>query len=128
MKTYFDGWKRMFSFKGESTRAQFWVFHILNFFLIYVLYMLLFAAVISELTSEGEGTEVVDAISKLNLSSGVSLFMSVFAFLYLIASWTIAVRRLHDSGKSGWCLLLGLIPMIGWIILLVFYLLPSKGY
>ena len=38
------------------------------------------------------------------------------------------MRRLHDTDKSGWLILLGLIPLIGSIILLVFYVLPgTKG-
>ena len=37
-----------------------------------------------------------------------------------------AVRRLHDSGKSGWWLLLGLIPGIGTIIVLVLLLMPGE--
>ncbi len=39
----------------------------------------------------------------------------------LIPGITVAVRRLHDIGKSGWCYLLALLPVIGWIILLVWF-------
>ena len=39
----------------------------------------------------------------------------------------MAIRRLHDSGKSGWMILLGLIPFVGFIILIVFYVQPSDG-
>ena len=44
--------------------------------------------------------------------------------VHIIPSITLAVRRLHDTGKSGWWLLIGLIPF-GGIVLLIFYLLPS---
>jgi uncharacterized membrane protein YhaH (DUF805 family) len=43
----------------------------------------------------------------------------------LVPSFTVAVRRLHDTGRSGWSLLFGLIPFVGWIILIVFYV--QKG-
>ena len=111
METYLDGWRRAFSFKGESTRAQFWTFNILNVILIYALYIAMFAVLIA---AEGKFAGVL------------SIIMVIYAFFYFFASWTIAVRRLHDSGKSGWCLLLGVIPVVGWLILLVFFLLPSK--
>ena len=36
-----------------------------------------------------------------------------------------SIRRLHDTGRTGWWILIGLIPLIGWIVLLIFYL--EKG-
>ena len=44
----------------------------------------------------------------------------------LIGYISLAVRRLHDSGKSGLMLLLGLLPLVGWIIMLVFYCQDSE--
>ena len=111
MNTYLDGWKRTFKFSGNSTRAQFWTFNILNAILVYLLYFIMFA----DLAANDGGNMGL-----------LSIGMFVFSIFYFFASWTIAVRRLHDSGRSGWCLLLGLIPFVGWIILLVFYLTPSK--
>ena len=43
----------------------------------------------------------------------------------LIAGITIAVRRLHDSDRRGWWWWIGFVPLVGGIILLVFYLLPG---
>jgi len=37
----------------------------------------------------------------------------------------LAVRRLHDTDRSGWWLLIGLIPIVGSLVLLVFYILPG---
>ncbi|OAM53042.1 hypothetical protein A7981_06365 [Methylovorus sp. MM2] len=44
----------------------------------------------------------------------------VFSLATLLPSIAVGVRRLHDTNRSGWWLLLGLIPIIGWIILIVF--------
>jgi uncharacterized membrane protein YhaH (DUF805 family) len=44
----------------------------------------------------------------------------------LIPSLAVAVRRLHDTGRSGWWLLIGLIPVIGAIVLLVFLVMDSQ--
>jgi len=52
----------------------------------------------------------------------------IFVLLYLgvlIPSLAVGVRRLHDTDKSGWLLLLGLIPLVGSIVLLVFYVSDS---
>ena len=67
----------------------------------------------------------------LGILSGI---VDVFIFLYflyalavLLPSLAVAIRRLHDTGKSGWMILLGLIPLVGFIILIVFYVQPSDG-
>jgi uncharacterized membrane protein YhaH (DUF805 family) len=43
-----------------------------------------------------------------------------------IPGLAVTVRRLHDTGRSGWWVLVGLIPVIGFIILLVFMVLDSQ--
>lgn len=45
----------------------------------------------------------------------------VWALVAIIPSWAVAVRRLHDIGRSGWYLLLGFIPLVGAILLIVWY-------
>lgn len=61
----------------------------------------------------------------LNLLSTASDIFTILAYIYalavLIPGIAVAIRRLHDTGKSGWFLLLGLIPCIGAIILIVFW-------
>nr|WP_223160744.1 DUF805 domain-containing protein [Salinispora cortesiana] len=54
-------------------------------------------------------------------------FVSVIVGLaLLLPSLAVGVRRLHDTGRSGWFLLLGLIPFIGFVVLLVFFVQDSK--
>jgi uncharacterized membrane protein YhaH (DUF805 family) len=43
----------------------------------------------------------------------------------LIPHWAVSVRRLHDSDKSGWWLLLGLVPVVGGLIVMILMLLPG---
>lgn len=52
---------------------------------------------------------------------GYGPFYILYALATLIPGIAVGVRRLHDTGKSGWYLLLGLIPCVGGIILLVFF-------
>jgi uncharacterized membrane protein YhaH (DUF805 family) len=53
----------------------------------------------------------------------LSFAFSIAVFLPNIA---VAARRLHDTDRSGWWQLLNFIPLIGWIILLIWYVEPSK--
>ena len=61
-----------------------------------------------------------------NLDSGSGLFQNIYSLIVLIPGLAVAVRRLHDVGKSGWMLLLALIPLIGAIWLLVLTVTDSK--
>lgn len=56
---------------------------------------------------------------------GVQLFQWVLALAVLLPSLAVAVRRLHDTGKSGWWLLIALVPLVGFIVLLVFFTADS---
>ena len=55
-----------------------------------------------------------------------SLLTGLVNLALLLPSLAVAVRRLHDTNRSGWWLLLVLIPIIGWIALLVFYVQDSQ--
>ncbi len=50
----------------------------------------------------------------------------IFSLAILIPSLAILVRRLHDAGFSGWWALLLLVPVVGWIAVVILALLPSK--
>lgn len=65
-----------------------------------------------------------------NYSGNVSeagVFNLLYNLLILIPSLAVAVRRLHDIGKSGWMLLIGLIPLVGAIWLLILLLRDSEA-
>jgi uncharacterized membrane protein YhaH (DUF805 family) len=58
-------------------------------------------------------------------SVALSLLIDLAAFVVGLSALSVAVRRMHDTDKSGWMLLLGLIPFVGWIVVLIFALLPG---
>ena len=66
------------------------------------------------------------AVGTANLDSGSGLFQGIYSLVVLIPGLALAVRRLHDVGKSGWMLLIALIPLIGAIWLLVLMVTDSK--
>jgi uncharacterized membrane protein YhaH (DUF805 family) len=59
-------------------------------------------------------------------SVALSLLVDLAAFVVGLSALSAAVRRMHDTDKSGWMLLLGLIPFVGWIVVLIFALLPGN--
>ena len=88
-------------FEGRARRSEFWYFALFNF-----------------IVSVGLG--MVDVFT------GLGFLSTVYGLAVIIPGIALGVRRLHDTGKSGWWLLVFLIPMVGWIILLVFYLQDSQ--
>ena len=105
MKTYFLDviFNHYVDFGGRATRKQFWMFVLFNLIISIVL-----GIVLGFLGKTG------------------TILANVYQLAILLPSLAIAARRLRDGGFTPWLLLLGLLPIIGWIILLVLYLLPSK--
>jgi len=65
----------------------------------------------------GIGASIIDAIiGSWGVVSGLA------ALALLLPNLSVAIRRLHDTDHSGWWVLIGLIPIIGFIVLLIFYL------
>ncbi len=60
------------------------------------------------------------------LSFVSEMLSGLFSLAVLLPYLAVAARRLHDTDRSGWLLLLNLIPLIGWIVLLVFYIQEGK--
>jgi len=56
---------------------------------------------------------------------GIQVFTIVLALAAIVPSIAVGVRRLHDTDKSGWWILIGLIPIIGTIVLIVFFVTDS---
>jgi len=101
-------------FSGKANRSEYWYF-ILFYILITTALMLMDAFVINPMLG----------MTPTEASKG-GLLQMFFALAMLIPLIAIAVRRLHDCGKSAWWLLLGFIPIIGSILLIYFLLQKSK--
>jgi uncharacterized membrane protein YhaH (DUF805 family) len=105
-----ENWKlvvleRYAKFDGRAGRAEFWWYVLANV-VLYVAASLLISI----------GFAIATAIGVIVVVLAGGLYLAL-----LIPSIAVAIRRLHDTDKSGWFLLLGLIPFVGFIILLVFY-------
>ena len=101
MEYYIDAFRNYVNFKGRATRKQFWMFILFNFLAGFAL---------------GFIGGVVPALAFLG---------SIYSLGVLLPSLAIGARRLHDTDRSAWWLLLYLLPIVGPIVLLVFFVLPS---
>jgi uncharacterized membrane protein YhaH (DUF805 family) len=59
------------------------------------------------------------------VSNAFNVLSYIYALAVLVPSFAVGWRRLHDTGRSGWWMLIGLIPLVGAIILIVFFLQDS---
>jgi uncharacterized membrane protein YhaH (DUF805 family) len=112
-----------FGFIGRTSRKQFWMF--ILFGLIVGLLLRIFFEVVSITLRASTLSNVLPFIVGLKsempmLSNALSFVVCLMLFL---SSLGICVRRLHDINKSGWWMLIALIPTIGFFILLYFFVL-----
>ena len=108
MNWYLQALKKYTVFSGRARRKEYWFFFLFN-----ILFSIA-AAIIDNAT----GT--------FDPSTGMGMFGALYTLAILIPSLAVTVRRLHDTGRSGWWLLVVLIPMLGGIVLFVFMLLDSS--
>lgn len=84
------------TFDGRATRSEYWWF---------ALFTVLASAILGTISETASG---------------------VFSLAVLLPSLAVGARRLHDTNRSGWFLLLWLIPVVGWIVVLFFATQESK--
>ena len=99
--------KEYANFSGRARRKEYWMFT-----LFYVI-ILIIAAVLDNVI----GT----AFNFGGTNMGYGWLYILIALAHFIPALAVSVRRLHDLGKSGWNYLIGLIPLVGGIILLVWF-------
>ncbi|TKD18060.1 DUF805 domain-containing protein [Rhodobacter capsulatus] len=106
------------TFSGRASRPEYWWF---------VLFTLICFVVLSVIETRflGYGTVSRGEGSWAWQSNGGPL-SGLFALGIFLPTLAVAVRRLHDSGKSGWWLLIQLVPLIGALVLLYHFVQPSQ--
>lgn len=91
------------NFNGRARRKEYWYFVLANFLISIVTNVLVF---------------VSDSLSFVGIIVGLALF---------IPSLAVTIRRLHDTNKSGWYLLLGLIPLVNFYLLYLMFVEGDRG-
>ena len=87
--------KKYATFEGRATRSEYWWFVLFTFL----------------------GSAAAGIIGQA--------FSGLFSLAVLLPSIAVGARRLHDTDRSGWLALLMLIPVLGWIPLIIFLCQPS---
>jgi uncharacterized membrane protein YhaH (DUF805 family) len=101
---YLEVLKKYAVFGGRSRRAEYWYFVLFNLIVFIVL-------------------SLIDSLlGTFNFVSGAGLLSGIYGLAVLIPTLAVTVRRLHDIDRTGWWILINLIPLIGTIVLLVFAL------
>ena len=111
--------KHYADFTGRARRKEFWSFWL---FMMIALFVLMYLDTVLGLG--GSATSYRDGNS-VGVSMSGGLLSAIFGLAMLLPSIAVAVRRLHDVGKSGWFLLFALIPLSGWAYLLYLYVQPG---
>jgi uncharacterized membrane protein YhaH (DUF805 family) len=108
MNWYLQALKNYASFSGRARRKEYWYFTLFNFIIAFIL---------------GFIDGIVGSFSP---EAGIGLLGGIYTLAILIPGLAVSVRRLHDTERSGWWLLIALVPLIGAIVLLVFMVQDSK--
>ncbi|MEM1152989.1 MAG: DUF805 domain-containing protein [Pseudomonadota bacterium] len=103
------------TFSGRASRAEYWWWFLALFLLMVMLRVLDGAVIAPALGFQPFAEEAGTPLSTL-------ILLAVF-----LPNLAVGVRRLHDTDRSGWWLLIGLIPLLGGLILLYFFVQPSDA-
>ena len=108
MNGYVQAFKKYAVFDGRASRAEYWSFFVINLIVTLVL-------IVADV-----------GMDQLNPEFGVGFLSGIYILFQTLPSIAICVRRLHDSGRSGWWFMVGFIALIGTLILLILLLLKSQ--
>lgn len=105
---YIEVLKKYAVFSGRARRKEYWFFVLFN----------VIASVVLSVIDGMTGT--------LDAEGGVGLLSGLYGLAVLVPSIAVGVRRLHDIGRSGWWLLVVLVPLLGALVLLFFAVKDSQ--
>lgn len=106
MNWYIQALKSYADFSGRSRRKEFWFFVLFNFIIGFTL-------------------GIVDTM--LGIGFGVGLLSGLYFLGVLVPGIAVSVRRLHDTGRSGWWILVGFVPVLGLVIFILMVLDSQPG-
>ncbi len=109
-----SGYKNYFNFTGRARRSEYWFFFL--YVILVEIVMVTIAGILGGNTANGGGNAIGGLIFGL---------LGLFYLASIIPLLSLVFRRLHDSGRSAWWIFIGLVPLVGGILLLVWYCTPG---
>ena len=114
-------WKHSFNFKGKIKRKEFWITQ--GFiFLLYLLSVSISICLFLDINYVGNSYD----FEWTGVTTYIWISFYGFSLVCLIPSISIQVRRLRDAARNPWWILISFVPFVGGIVLLIFYLSPSR--
>ena len=107
MKWYIEVMRKYAVFSGRARRQEYWMFVLSNVIIVVFL-------------------GIIDGMADSDSEGSRSTLTTLYVLATLIPFLAVGVRRLHDTGRSGWWMLIGVIPIIGAIVLLIFIIQDSQ--
>jgi uncharacterized membrane protein YhaH (DUF805 family) len=104
---YLEVLRKYAQFDGRARRTEYWMF-----------------ALINVVVSMGLG--LVGGMMGVSSDMGMNILAAIYTLAILVPSIAVGVRRLHDTGRSGWWMFIALIPILGAIALLIFAVQDSE--
>lgn len=95
MNWYIAVLKNYVGFSGRARRKEYWMFFLFNIIVSFVL-------------------------AGIDMALGMQFLYSIYSLAVLLPSIAVAIRRMHDTGRTGWWILINFIPLIGFIIFIIF--------
>ena len=122
MDLMFQPLRKYADFTGRARRMEFWLFWLLLIG-IQIVFSILIGLVAGPTAAVADPTDPFAVLNGPAKALYGVFFLMMLALL--IPSLAVSIRRLHDTNRTGWWLLLGIIPFLGALVLLIFYLLDG---
>ena len=109
MNWYIGAFKKFTVFSGRAHRPEYWYFVLFNILV-------------------NIACNIVDnVLGTFNPEYGFGPVGGFYMLVALMPGLAVTVRRLHDTGRSGWWILIGLVPFVGWLVMLAFMIFGSES-
>ena len=108
MNWYLEALKKYAVFNGRARRKEYWMFTLFNLIIAF-------------------GIGFMEGLFGMGGESALGPLSMVYALAVLIPGLAVSIRRLHDTGRSGWWLFIAAIPLIGPLVLLWFMIQEGQA-